>query len=82
MDPKGQGEKDWLSYERGEIQNAQPLHLKREEWLMVYDAKDYNRTTDLFNSMQKAQGRMGIKVEDPLWCELTSNHPNAYIDGI
>ena len=49
---------------------------------MVYAAKDYNNTTELFNMMQKASGQMGIKVEEPAWCEFGGGYEKEYIKAI
>lgn len=50
---------------------------------MVYCSEDFDLTTELFNSMKRAMGRPGMRVEDPEWVELMQNsRENDYIDGI
>ena len=48
-----------------------PIYLKRERWCFVYQAKDYNKACGIVNCLQKACGRLGTKVEDPYWIEMT-----------
>lgn len=70
LDPAGKGDWDWRSYEKGEVPHVQPFYMKHNKWAMVYSSEAYKDTTELFNMMQRAAGRLGMKVEEPVWCEL------------
>lgn len=61
---------DFEAYEKGTIKHTQPITLRGGQWTMVYSSYDFELTTTLFENMQRAQGRFGIKVEEPAWIEL------------
>ena len=78
---------DWRDYEQGKIRHAQPIDMTGERWAMVYSAFDFNTTTYVFEQFQKAQGRFGIRVQDPQWVEIPKGEDRkpkgqAWIDVI
>jgi hypothetical protein len=49
---------------------------------MCYCAEDFTPTTNLYDTMRTASGRMGIRVDEPAWCEIAGRNPKEYIDGL
>lgn len=39
--------------------------MRANRWAMVYSNFDFDITNQLYDMMSKAQGRFGIKVEEP-----------------
>jgi aubergine-like protein len=50
------------------IKIMQPQHF--ENWLLIYEAKNYDGAGMLLNSMQKASVSLGIRIEEPEWLEV------------
>jgi hypothetical protein len=49
------------------------MHLTVESWALVYVARDYDMANNFLSMCRKAQGRMGIKIDDPQWIEIPNN---------
>lgn len=74
---------DFKDYEKGEIRHSQPVKLSYQSWVLVYSKFDYDNANLMFESLQKAQGRYGIKVEEPQWIEVPDGRdPKYFIDAI
>jgi len=81
LDPRGSA-RSWEEYEGKKFQHTQPLHLAKGAWAVVYSKKDYEHANTLYESMAKACGIFGIKVEEPVWCEAQSGKPADLIAAI
>lgn len=60
------------AYSGGQIKHTQPLQMRKDRWAMIYSPYDFEITTNCYEMLQKAQGRFGIRVEEPQWVELKS----------
>eukprot|EP00826_Nyctotherus_ovalis_P043564 TRINITY_DN4601_c0_g1_i1.p1 TRINITY_DN4601_c0_g1~~TRINITY_DN4601_c0_g1_i1.p1 ORF type:complete len:761 (-),score=209.66 TRINITY_DN4601_c0_g1_i1:75-2357(-) len=45
-----------------------PINFKR--WVMIYEGRNYNNAEQIFKTMVKASGALGVSVEEPEWVEL------------
>lgn len=53
-----------------------------DNWLCLYDKRNYNDADNLFRSLQQASGGYHIKIEEPEWVEMTSNHPQDWTETV
>jgi len=44
--------------------------LLRERWAIVYEQKHFSQANNLFQTLQQASQKIGIRVEEPSWIEL------------
>lgn len=61
--------------------------MKKDRWVLVYSPFDFDLANQLLDNFVKAQGRFGIKVDEPQWIELGKQMDRApkgqgYIDAI
>lgn len=45
-----------------------PINFKR--WVMIYERNNYNSADQIFKTMCKASGALGLSIEEPEWVEL------------
>lgn len=75
----------FADYERGNIQMFQPLTLPRESWAFVYVQGDYDTAENFVAMCKKAQGRMGMRFEEPQYVEIPAKRAKGskdYLDAI
>jgi hypothetical protein len=67
----------------------QPIELKHEKWVLIYDSMDYDEANHLLDTLKAASIRFGCVVEDPYWIEVARKAPSkewenetkAHIEG-
>ena len=71
-DPSNHGEKrTWRDYQGGQFPHFEPMNLKNHKWTLVYCERDFNNANTLVNSFRGASGRLGIKLGDPHYIEVS-----------
>jgi P2-related tail formation protein len=66
------GEANWIDYERGILNNTEPIKLIKNKWALVYCAADEGITNVLVDMFADAAKRLGVVVEDPLYVTLAN----------
>lgn len=44
--------------------------LSYQRWAVLYEKRHYNQANGLFQTMQQASVKIGLRVEEPLWIEV------------
>jgi len=69
----GNGNASWDDYTNRKIKHAEPTHLSKETWCLLYSEYDFDRANKCTEMMGQACGGFGIKVEDPEYIEVAGN---------
>jgi len=48
----------------------QPVSLKANQWIILYDGEDYNYANLMYEYLVKVSKKLGTSVEEPAWIEL------------
>ena len=44
--------------------------LAYQQWAIVYERKHFNQANTMFETLQQASVKLGIRVEEPSWIEI------------
>lgn len=53
-----------------------------DNWLCLYDKRNYNDADNLFRSLQQASGGYHITIKEPEWVEMTSTYAQDWTDTV
>jgi len=81
LDPKN-NQRSWEDYEGRRFHHAQPLILEKDKWALVYTGRDFDAANNVVQTMGKAGGAFGVRIDEPQWVEVPSNKASDFVNAI